>query len=158
MVSPSPLAEKSCQSDRGAAASLWSVLFQSVLGFSFFSPWRNKRVVSRPPGTVAPRTLFARGICGGIPRRTERSEERKRVKVRYPAGTRRVSGSFGAQSAEIKPVRRFSECRNPTTAAKRVSVLPVSMSEWTCPKCGVVHGRDENVAKNILRKASEQAA
>lgn len=34
----------------------------------------------------------------------------------------------------------------------------LAVREWTCPKCGAVHDRDENAAKNILRKALEQAA
>lgn len=40
--------------------------------------------------------------------------------------------------------------RNPET--KNLAVR-----EWTCPKCGAEHDRDENAAKNILRKALEAA-
>lgn len=34
----------------------------------------------------------------------------------------------------------------------------LAIREWTCPKCGAAHDRDENSAKNILRKALESAA
>ncbi len=34
----------------------------------------------------------------------------------------------------------------------------LNVRSWTCPKCGAVHDRDENAAKNILRKALESAA
>ncbi len=31
----------------------------------------------------------------------------------------------------------------------KLDVLPLSMREWTCPKCGVIHNRDENAAINL---------
>ncbi len=34
----------------------------------------------------------------------------------------------------------------------------LNVRSWTCPKCGAVHDRDENAAKNILRRALESAA
>ena len=34
----------------------------------------------------------------------------------------------------------------------------LAVRAWTCPKCGAKHNRDENAAKNILRKALENAS
>ena len=34
----------------------------------------------------------------------------------------------------------------------------LKVRSWACPKCGAIHDRDENAAKNILRKALENAA
>ena len=31
----------------------------------------------------------------------------------------------------------------------KINVLPLSVREWICPKCGVVHDRDENAAQNL---------
>ena len=64
MVSPLPLAEKSCHSDKGAEASLWSVLFNPSLVSRFFP----KEISASLPGTVAPQSDegAARGICGGV--------------------------------------------------------------------------------------------
>lgn len=40
--------------------------------------------------------------------------------------------------------KRCSEC------GFIVSKMPLSIREWTCPECGVVHDRDINAARNIL--------
>ena len=45
-----------------------------------------------------------------------------------------------------------SECGYKNEETKNLSVRT-----WTCPKCGAMHDRDENAAKNILRKALEAA-
>ena len=35
--------------------------------------------------------------------------------------------------------------------------LPLSVREWACPLCGVVHDRDENAAKNLEKMAAAHA-
>jgi putative transposase len=39
-----------------------------------------------------------------------------------------------------------------------VSALPLSIREWGCPGCGVVHDRDLNAAHNILAVGQTVAA
>ena len=33
----------------------------------------------------------------------------------------------------------------------KIDVLPLSIREWVCPQCGVVHDRDENAAQNLKK-------
>ena len=33
-----------------------------------------------------------------------------------------------------------------------MSSMKLSVRDWTCPKCGELHDRDVNAAKNILRQ------
>lgn len=33
----------------------------------------------------------------------------------------------------------------------KTETMPLNIRKWTCPQCGVVHDRDVNAAKNILR-------
>ena len=40
--------------------------------------------------------------------------------------------------------KRCSDCGH------TLSTLPLSMREWTCPECGVIHDRDVNAARNVL--------
>ena len=35
----------------------------------------------------------------------------------------------------------------------RCTEMPLSVRQWTCPGCGVVHDRDENAARNIGQEA-----
>lgn len=38
-----------------------------------------------------------------------------------------------------------------------VDVLPLSVREWTCPACGMVHDRDLNAARNLEKMAASSA-
>lgn len=46
-----------------------------------------------------------------------------------------------------------NSCGYQNPALKKLSVR-----EWTCPKCGNRHERDENAAENILAKGMEMLA
>jgi putative transposase len=37
-----------------------------------------------------------------------------------------------------------------STCGYRLAMLALSVRNWTCPKCGAAHDRDENAAKNLL--------
>ena len=43
-----------------------------------------------------------------------------------------------------------SECGHVMTGDEKI---PLGVSEWVCPVCGVLHSRDVNAAKNVLAKA-----
>ena len=38
---------------------------------------------------------------------------------------------------------------------KNKNTKDLSIRKWTCPNCGTIHDRDNNAAKNILRKGIE---
>jgi putative transposase len=40
----------------------------------------------------------------------------------------------------------------------RVTSLPLSMREWMCPICGVIHDRDLNAARNLMQFATASSA
>ena len=46
--------------------------------------------------------------------------------------------------------RFFPSSRTCSECGYKAENLPLSMREWTCPECGVVHDRDVNAARNIL--------
>jgi putative transposase len=50
----------------------------------------------------------------------------------------------------VKIDRFFPSSKRCFDCGHIVEYLPLSIREWTCPECGVVHDRDENAAHNIL--------
>lgn len=50
----------------------------------------------------------------------------------------------------VKIDRFFPSSKRCFSCGHVVESLPLSVREWTCPECGVIHDRDENAARNIL--------
>jgi putative transposase len=50
----------------------------------------------------------------------------------------------------VKIDRFFPSSKRCFDCGHIVESLSLSIREWTCPKCGVIHDRDENAAHNIL--------
>ena len=50
----------------------------------------------------------------------------------------------------VKIDRFFPSSKRCFDCGHVVQSLPLSIREWVCPECGVIHDRDENAAQNIL--------
>jgi len=50
----------------------------------------------------------------------------------------------------VKIDRWFPSSKRCGNCGQIVDKLPLSIREWTCPQCGIVHDRDLNAARNIL--------
>ena len=48
--------------------------------------------------------------------------------------------------------RVFPNGKTCSECGHKAENLPLSIREWTCPECGVVHDRDVNAARNILNR------
>lgn len=60
---------------------------------------------------------------------------------------------------EIQVADRFyASSKTCSDCGEVVSVLPLSVREWDCPSCGVVHDRDENAAQVLENWAASSAA
>jgi putative transposase len=55
----------------------------------------------------------------------------------------------GSQGSKID--RFYSSSKTCSSCLYVLPELPLSIREWTCPKCGAIHDRDVNAARNILR-------
>jgi putative transposase len=58
----------------------------------------------------------------------------------------------------IRVDRFFPSSKMCSACGYIVSALPLSIREWACPHCGVIHDRDENAAHNILAAGQAVAA
>ena len=63
----------------------------------------------------------------------------------------RAGGHFVAHAGEQYTTQTCSECGERTGPKGDISIR-----EWTCTSCGVVHDRDQNAAINILMRALEE--
>ena len=50
--------------------------------------------------------------------------------------------------------RFYASSKICSACGHKVEALPLSVREWTCPACGVIHDRDVNAAKNLECTAS----
>ena len=54
-------------------------------------------------------------------------------------------------SRELVVIDRFyPSSKTCSSCSHLMDSIPLSVREWICPKCGTVHNRDINAAKNIL--------
>nr|WP_298614178.1 RNA-guided endonuclease TnpB family protein [uncultured Thermosynechococcus sp.] len=64
---------------------------------------------------------------------------------------RQLEYKAAMRGGQVVVVDRFFASSKTCSACGHVlDVLPLSVREWTCPKCGAIHDRDVNAAKNIL--------
>lgn len=59
---------------------------------------------------------------------------------------------YKAISSGVKVIvanRWFPSSKTCSYCGFKLDILPLSIREWTCPECGVVHDRDENAAINL---------
>lgn len=56
----------------------------------------------------------------------------------------------------VKINRFFPSSKTCSNCYFVLQTLPLSIREWTCPKCKVTHDRDVNAAKMILKQAEER--
>jgi putative transposase len=53
--------------------------------------------------------------------------------------------------------RYYPSSKTCSSCSYKLDELPLSVREWTCPACGVLHDRDINAAKNIMHEAIRTA-
>jgi putative transposase len=66
------------------------------------------------------------------------------------------AGRYGKQVSRVD--RWFPSSKMCSCCGHVVPVLPLSIREWSCPKCGATHDRDLNAALNILAVGQTVAA
>lgn len=58
---------------------------------------------------------------------------------------------FGRTFAKVAPQYTSMDCST-DGCCYRAEAMPLSIREWQCPDCGILHERDHNASKNILKK------
>jgi putative transposase len=58
---------------------------------------------------------------------------------------------LGRTFAKVAPHYTSMDCST-DGCGYRAEAMPLSIREWQCPDCGVLHERDHNASKNILKK------
>jgi putative transposase len=53
--------------------------------------------------------------------------------------------------------RFYASSKTCSACGKKLDELPLSVREWACPSCGVVHDRDMNAAINLKNMAASSA-
>ena len=65
-----------------------------------------------------------------------------------------IGGAASALGVSITTLRRFYPSSKTCSACgEKLVELPLSVREWTCSSCGVVHDRDLNAAVNLRNMA-----
>ncbi len=61
-------------------------------------------------------------------------------------------------SKQSEPVHFYASSKMCSACGHKLDDLPLSVREWTCPACGVIHDRDVNAAINLKNMAVSSTA
>lgn len=89
----------------------------------------------------------------GITTPMRRSMNNQSLIGRFKGILKWVAARSGKIYDEVNETGTTRTCSNVKCRYVVADGIPLDVREWTCPRCGVTHIRDENSAINIIRKA-----